>query len=191
MKYCGNCGEPVSIRVPADDNRARHVCDACDTIHYVNPKIVAGCIPEYDGKILLCRRAIEPRYGRWTLPAGFMERGESTVEAAVRETWEEARAAVEVDSLFSLFSLPHISQVYIMFRARLLRNEYAPGPESLEVALFREEDIPWSEFAFPVIRRTMECYLDDKRNDRFQVHVGDVLERIGRGSHGISPGERL
>ncbi|NNJ85269.1 MAG: NUDIX hydrolase [Gammaproteobacteria bacterium] len=191
MKYCGNCGEPVSIRVPADDNRARHVCDACDTIHYVNPKIVAGCIPEYDGKILLCRRAIEPRYGRWTLPAGFMERGESTVEAAVRETWEEARAAVEVDSLFSLFSLPHISQVYIMFRVRLLRNEYAPGPESLEVALFREEDIPWSEFAFPVIRRTMECYLDDKRNDRFQVHVGDVLERIGRGSHGISPGERL
>nr|VFJ43972.1 MAG: ADP-ribose pyrophosphatase YjhB, NUDIX family [Candidatus Kentron sp. FM]VFJ48084.1 MAG: ADP-ribose pyrophosphatase YjhB, NUDIX family [Candidatus Kentron sp. FM]VFK06392.1 MAG: ADP-ribose pyrophosphatase YjhB, NUDIX family [Candidatus Kentron sp. FM] len=178
MKYCGNCGAPVSIRVPAHDERARYVCDACDTVHYVNPKIVAGCIPEYDGKILFCRRAIEPRYGLWTLPAGFMEMGESTVEAAVRETWEEARARVKIRSLFGLFSIPHISQVYIIFRAALLDTEYSPGPESLELALFREEEIPWSELAFPVIRRTMECYLADERDGVFQVHFEDIRDRM-------------
>nr|VFJ50917.1 MAG: ADP-ribose pyrophosphatase YjhB, NUDIX family [Candidatus Kentron sp. FW]VFJ51017.1 MAG: ADP-ribose pyrophosphatase YjhB, NUDIX family [Candidatus Kentron sp. FW] len=166
------------MRVPAHDNRARYVCDACDTIHYVNPKIVTGCIPEFDDRILLCRRAIGPRYGYWTLPAGFMEMGETTVEAAIRETREEARATVEVSSLFALFSIPHISQVYIMFRARLLREEYHPGPESLEVALFREEDIPWSELAFPVISRTLECYFSDKRGGTFQVHFGDIRDRM-------------
>nr|VFK56758.1 MAG: ADP-ribose pyrophosphatase YjhB, NUDIX family [Candidatus Kentron sp. TUN]VFK58534.1 MAG: ADP-ribose pyrophosphatase YjhB, NUDIX family [Candidatus Kentron sp. TUN]VFK67384.1 MAG: ADP-ribose pyrophosphatase YjhB, NUDIX family [Candidatus Kentron sp. TUN] len=177
MKYCSNCGAPVSMRVPIHDNRLRYLCDACDTVHYVNPKIVAGCIPEFDDRILLCRRAIKPRYGCWTLPAGFMEMGETTVEAAVRETWEEAQAAVEVDSLFALFSIPHISQVYIMFRARLLRDEYSPGTESLEVALFREKEIPWSELAFPVISRTLEYYFSDKRNGAFQVHFGDILDR--------------
>lgn len=178
MKYCGNCGAPVSMRIPAHDERARYVCEACDTIHYVNPKIVAGCIPERKGKILLCRRAIEPRYGHWTLPAGFMEMGESTVEAAVRETWEEARAAVEVDALFALFSIPHISQVYILFRARLPDDRYRPGPESLEVALFREEETPWSELAFPVVHRTMKHYWADRRAGGFQVHFGDIRDRL-------------
>ena len=114
----------------------------------------------------------------WTLPAGFMEMGESTVEAAIRETWEEAEASVEVDSLFALFSIPHISQVYIMFRAGLPRDEYAPGPESLEVALFREEEIPWSQLAFPVISRTLECYFSDKRAGAFRVHIGDIRNRM-------------
>ena len=178
IKYCSNCGAPVSMRIPALDNRARYVCDACDTTHYVNPKIVAGCIPESGERILLCRRAIEPCLGMWTLPAGFMEMGESTVEAAIRETWEEAEASVEVDSLFALFSIPHISQVYIMFRAGLPRDEYAPGPESLEVALFREEEIPWSQLAFPVISRTLECYFSDKRAGAFRVHIGDIRNRM-------------
>jgi len=164
--------------VPKDDNRARYICDACDTIHYVNPKIVAGCIPESGDRILLCRRAIAPRYGYWTLPAGFMEMGETTVEAAVRETWEEAKANVEVGSLFALFSIPHISQVYIIFRAGLLRDEYHPGPESLEVALFREEEIPWSQLAFPVISRTLECYFSDKQQGAFQTHIGNIRDRI-------------
>lgn len=165
------------MRVPEHDNRVRHVCDACHTIHYVNPKIIAGCLPEYDGRILLCRRAIQPRLGLWTLPAGFMEMEETTVEAAVRETWEEARAAVEIESLFSLFSIPHISQVYVMFRARLARGEYGPGPESLEVALFRDEEIPWTELAFSVVHRTLACYVADRIDGSFRVHVGDVRER--------------
>nr|VFJ88136.1 MAG: ADP-ribose pyrophosphatase YjhB, NUDIX family [Candidatus Kentron sp. LFY] len=178
MKYCGNCGAPLSIRVLAHDDRARHVCDACDTVHYVNPKIVAGCIPESGNRILLCRRAIEPRYGFWTLPAGFMEIGETTVEAAMRETWEEAGTTVDVDSLFAVFSIPHISQVYMIFRAALSRDEYYPGPESLEVALFREEEIPWSRLAFPVISRTLQCYFSDKHNGIFQVHLEDIRDRM-------------
>nr|VFK22798.1 MAG: ADP-ribose pyrophosphatase YjhB, NUDIX family [Candidatus Kentron sp. MB] len=177
MKYCSNCGAPVSRRVPEHDNRVRHVCDVCDITHYVNPKIVAGCIPESDDRILLCRRGIEPRYGCWTLPAGFMEMGETTIDAAMRETWEEALATVEIDSLFALFSIPHISQVYTLFRAKLLHHDFGPGPESLEVALFREEEIPWSELAFSVISRTLECYFSDKRNGIFQTHIGDIRER--------------
>nr|VFJ45810.1 MAG: ADP-ribose pyrophosphatase YjhB, NUDIX family [Candidatus Kentron sp. DK]VFJ49153.1 MAG: ADP-ribose pyrophosphatase YjhB, NUDIX family [Candidatus Kentron sp. DK] len=181
MNYCQSCGSTVSIRLPPNEDRARYVCDTCNTIHYVNPKVVAGCIPEYGDKILFCRRAIEPRRGLWTLPAGFMEMKESTVEGAVRETWEEARARVEVDSLFAAYSIPHISQVYLLFRARLLNDDYRPGPESLEVTLFREEEIPWQELAFPVIRRVMEDYFADRRSGSFQTHVGDILERGKKG----------
>jgi len=181
MNYCQSCGSPVSVRVPPNEDRARPVCDACGAIHYVNPKIIAGCIPEYGDKILFCRRAIEPRRGLWTLPAGFMEMGETTVEAAVRETWEEARAQVAVDSLFSLYSIPHISQVYVLFRAKLLNDDYRPGPESLEVTLFQEEEIPWQELAFPVIRRVMEDYFADRRSGAFQTHVGEILERMRKG----------
>nr|VFK36939.1 MAG: ADP-ribose pyrophosphatase YjhB, NUDIX family [Candidatus Kentron sp. SD]VFK40590.1 MAG: ADP-ribose pyrophosphatase YjhB, NUDIX family [Candidatus Kentron sp. SD]VFK80227.1 MAG: ADP-ribose pyrophosphatase YjhB, NUDIX family [Candidatus Kentron sp. SD] len=177
MKYCAKCGARVSLRVPRNDNRARYVCDACDTVHYVNPKIVAGCIPEFGGKILLCQRAIPPRHGYWTLPAGFMETGETTVEAAIRETWEEAKASVEIGSLFALFSIPHISQVYIIFRAELSRDEYHPGTESLEVALFRQEEIPWSQLAFPVISQTLKCYLSDRKDGVFQTHFGDIQDQ--------------
>jgi ADP-ribose pyrophosphatase YjhB (NUDIX family) len=152
MIYCSNCGARVVEKVPSGDDRTRFVCEACATIHYQNPKIVAGCIPEWDGRLLLCRRAIEPRLGLWTLPAGFMENLESTEQA----------------------------QVYMMFRARLQADEYAPGPESLEVRLFEEHEIPWDELAFPVIRLTLEKYFQDIRGDGFQVHVEDINRHATR-----------
>ena len=175
MIYCSNCGARVVEKVPAGDDRTRFVCETCATIHYQNPKIVAGCIPEWDGRLLLCRRAIEPRLGLWTLPAGFMENLETTEQAAARETWEEARARVVDMSLYGVFSIPHISQVYMMFRARLQDEEYAPGPESLDVRLFEEHEIPWGELAFPVVRLTLEKYYQDIRGDGFPVHVENII----------------
>lgn len=175
MKYCSNCGAPVSRRIPPGDNLPRYVCDACQTIHYQNPKIVAGCIPEWEDKVLLCRRAIEPRYGLWTLPAGFMENGETTAQAAARETLEEANARVDRLSLYVLFNLPHINQVYLMFRGRLRDGRYSAGHESLEAALFTEREIPWQELAFPVIRETLRCYFDDRRAGVYRVHTGDII----------------
>lgn len=175
MKFCSDCGASVSQKVPAGDNRPRYVCDACDTVHYQNPKIVAGCIPDWQGRILLCRRAIEPRYGLWTLPAGFMENQETALEAAVRETLEEANARVEVLDLFSLFNIPHVSQVYLIFRARLLDLDFLPGAESLEVKLFEPESIPWDELAFPTVRETLRLYLEDARTGGFSLHIGDIV----------------
>lgn len=152
----------------------RHVCDACETIHYHNPKIVAGCIPVLGERILLCRRAIEPRYGLWTLPAGFMENGESTEQAAARETWEEACGKLTDMALYGVFSIPQINQVYMMFRAQLASEEYAAGDESLDVKLYTEQDIPWKELAFPVVERTLIHYFRDIRQDSFPVHVEDI-----------------
>jgi ADP-ribose pyrophosphatase YjhB (NUDIX family) len=177
MKYCSHCGQPVECRIPEGDNLPRHICTVCHTIHYQNPKIVAGCIPEWEGKVLLCRRAIEPRLGFWTLPAGFMENRESTEQAAQRETWEEARARVAIESLYAVFSIPHISQVYMLFRGSLTEPAFAPGPESLEVGLFAEAEIPWQELAFPVIELTLRRYFEDRRHGRHTgaIHVGDIL----------------
>ena len=174
MKFCSHCGAPVNLRIPPGDNLPRFICDQCRTIHYQNPKLVVGCIPEWDDRVLLCRRAIEPRYGLWTLPAGFMENGETTLEAAARETREEANAAVEIGSLFSLYNLPHINQVYLIFRSRLLALEHQPGAESLETALFEEARIPWEELAFPVVRFTLEHYFADRRAGRFDLHIGEL-----------------
>jgi ADP-ribose pyrophosphatase YjhB (NUDIX family) len=177
MKYCSNCGEPVIVRIPAGDNRERHVCETCDTIHYQNPKIVAGCVPVWYDKILLCRRAIEPRYGLWTLPAGFMENGESTIQAAARETREEANAIVENLVLYGLYNLIHINQVYLMFRGDLKDGQASAGEESLEVDLFSEPDIPWRELAFPVVRETLERYFEERRQGVYQVHAGDIIRK--------------
>ncbi len=153
----------------------RFVCDACQAIHYENPKIVAGCIAEWDGRILLCRRAIEPRSGFWTFPAGFMELGESTEQAACRETLEEAKAVVERCQLYSVVSMPRISQVYMVFRAQLAAAEFAPGAESLEVELFDREAIPWGELAFPVISRILRRYVRDSVHGRFPIYVEDLF----------------
>jgi ADP-ribose pyrophosphatase YjhB (NUDIX family) len=180
MIFCSNCGARVVEKIPEGDDRSRYVCEACATIHYQNPKIVAGCIPEWNGRLLLCRRAIEPRLGLWTLPAGFMENLETTEQAAARETWEEARARVIDMSLYGVFSIPHISQVYMMFRGRLATEKFAPGPESLEVRLFEEQEIPWQELAFPVVRLTLEKYFQDVRNGGFPVHVTDINRRLRR-----------
>jgi ADP-ribose pyrophosphatase YjhB (NUDIX family) len=175
MKFCNQCGAPVSLRIPSGDNRPRHVCETCNTIHYQNPKIVAGCIPEWQGRILLCRRAIEPRYGLWTLPAGFMENGESAVTAALREAWEEANAIVENPTLYSLYSLTHVSQVYLIFRGQLKDGAASPGEESLDVRLFAEDEIPWDELAFTVVRETLRHYFTESRNGAFSLHLGDII----------------
>lgn len=175
MKYCSECGAEVTLRIPDGDNVARYVCARCGAIHYQNPKVVVGCIPEWDDRILLCRRAIEPRHGLWTLPAGFLENDETTIEGAQRETLEEARARVEITGLQSLFNLPHVNQVYVMFRGRLLDTEFGPGPESLDVRLCREEEIPWSEIAFPVIEHSLRLYFDDRRAGRHRIHSGDIV----------------
>ncbi|WP_263145387.1 NUDIX hydrolase [Pseudomonas sp. RIT-PI-AD] len=169
MKFCSQCGGPVSQRIPAGDNRLRYICDACSLIHYQNPRIVAGCLPVWNGQVLLCRRAIEPRRGYWTLPAGFMENGETMAQAAARETLEEACARVEALELYTLFDLPHIDQVYLFFRAELADGAFACGEESLEVRLFAEEEIPWSELAFPTVGRTLECFFADRRTQRYPV----------------------
>ena len=179
MKFCSQCGAPVSARVPEGDTRHRHVCDSCDTIHYQNPNIVAGCIPEWEDRILLCRRAIEPRRGLWTLPAGFMENDETTLDAAKRETYEEANAKVEVLSLYTLFNLPHINQVYVIFRGKLIDTSYSPGSESLEVELYQEQDIPWGKLAFPVVQETLKLYYQDKARGSFVVHTGDIIRLPG------------
>ncbi|HEB77688.1 MAG TPA: NUDIX domain-containing protein [Methylothermaceae bacterium] len=169
MKFCSECGATLVIRIPAGEDRERHVCEACGTIHYQNPKIVAGCIPEWRGSILLCRRAIEPRKGLWTLPAGFMELGETLEQAAARETMEEACAEVEILGLYTVFSLPHVDQVHMFFRARMLKPHFAPGAESLETRLVSEKEIPWSDLAFSTVRRTLEYYLSDRRENRFRL----------------------
>lgn len=177
MNYCSNCGKSVVVRVPEGDTLPRYVCDHCDAIHYQNPKIVAGCIPEWQDRILLCKRAIEPQLGKWTLPAGFMENGETVQQAAARETMEEALARVNDLQLFGMFNIPHVNQVYVMFRARMPEREFAPGAESLSCELVTEDRIPWPELAFPVIERTLRLYLEDRHGDGFRIHTGDIEPR--------------
>jgi ADP-ribose pyrophosphatase YjhB (NUDIX family) len=180
MIFCSNCGQQVIEKIPTGDSRPRHVCESCQTIHYQNPKIVAGCIPVLDNRLLLCRRAIEPRYGLWTLPAGFMENGESTEQAAARETMEEACAEVDALALYGVFSIPYISQVYMMFRAQLASEDFGPGDESLEVRLFEQNEVPWEDLAFPVVRLTLERYFRDLQKKNFPVHVENIIRRPPR-----------
>jgi ADP-ribose pyrophosphatase YjhB (NUDIX family) len=170
MNFCSHCGQPVSLRVPEGDHLPRHVCTACGTVHYQNPKIVAGCVPEHDGRILLCRRAIEPRRGYWTIPAGFMENGETTQEAARRESIEEALAEVEIGSLLAVVHVLHADQVHVMFRARLPKPEYGVGAESLEVMLCDEHEIPWQDIAFRSVDFALRRYLEDRRAGLEQHH---------------------
>ncbi len=171
MKYCCECGAPLIIAIPEGEDRQRHVCEQCGTIHYQNPKIIAGCIPEWEGRILLCRRAIEPRLGLWTLPAGFMELGETLEQAATRETLEEACATVDELHLYTVLSLPHVDQVHVFFRSRLIQPTFAPGLESLETSLFHEDEIPWGELAFSTVRRTLEAFLSDRKHGTFRVRT--------------------
>jgi ADP-ribose pyrophosphatase YjhB (NUDIX family) len=174
MNFCSNCGTAVVIRIPTGDDKPRHVCDNCGTVHYRNPLMVVGSIPEWEDKILLCKRAIEPRLGYWTLPAGFMELDETTGAAAMRETLEEANARIELNGLYTMLSVPHANQVHIFYRARLLDLDFGPGTESLEVALFREDEIPWEEIAFRTISATLRHFFDDRKKGEFGVHAGDI-----------------
>ena len=176
MQFCGTCGGDLIRRIPAGDTRVRDVCPHCSAIHYQNPKLVAGCLATWEGRVLLCRRAIEPRLGFWTLPAGFMENEETTNEAAARETIEEAQARVAIEGLYTVFNLPHISQVYFLFRARLLDLAFGPGTESLEVALFDEHEIPWDELAFPAVQETLKLYYEDRKAGHYPFRMGDLLK---------------
>jgi ADP-ribose pyrophosphatase YjhB (NUDIX family) len=174
INYCSVCGAPVNLRVPTGDRLLRHVCDACGTVHYRNPRMVVGALPVWEDRILLCRRAIEPRLGCWTLPAGFMENGETVAQAALRETGEEANARIALDGMYTVISVPHVSQVHVVFRARLLDLDFSAGEETLEVALFREEEIPWEQIAFHTNAMTLRHFFTDRRAGSFGFHAGEI-----------------
>ena len=175
MNFCSNCGsQNIGLKVPEGDNRPRFVCDDCGEIFYHNPKIVVGCVPRWKEKVLLCKRAIPPRYGYWTLPAGYMENQESAANGAAREAHEEALAKTRIGNVFTQFSIPHINQVYILFLADMETAEFGAGEESLDAALFSREEIPWDELAFPVMRKTLELYFEDADRGRFRTHSGEV-----------------
>ena len=175
IKHCRACGTSVELRVPDDgDTRERAVCPACGTIHYVNPLLVVGTVPYLGDQVLLCKRAIEPRYGKWTLPAGFMELGETMAQGAARETAEEAGAEVEMGAFFSAMSIPRVGQVHVFYLARLLHDRFDPGHESLEARLFTEHDLPWDELAFTTVRETLKCFFADRRLGQFGLHDVDI-----------------
>jgi ADP-ribose pyrophosphatase YjhB (NUDIX family) len=171
IKHCRNCGAAVVYRVPDDgDTRQRAVCPACDTIHYENPLNVVGTVPHLGDKVLLCKRNIEPRWGKWTLPAGFMELGETTAQGAARETDEEAGAQIEMQQLLTVISVPQVGQVHLYYLARLLSDSFNPGHETIEARLFAEDEIPWEEISFKTVKETLERYFEDRRRGSFSVH---------------------
>jgi ADP-ribose pyrophosphatase YjhB (NUDIX family) len=176
MKFCSNCGNQVTLQIPEGDNRLRFVCNHCNTVHYQNPLVIVGVVPEYKQNILLCKRAIEPQKGRWTLPAGFLENDESTLDGALRECFEEANAKVIDPTLYALYDIPYINQVYVFYRAQLKNEQFGPSLESTEVALFNEEDIPWDELAFPVVKAVLKRFLSDRNNNHYDV-IHDVITR--------------
>lgn len=190
MNYCSNCGHKVETKIPEDDTRPRFVCPQCETIHYQNPNIVAGTIPVYEGKILLCRRAIEPRHGFWTLPAGFMENQETIMEAAARETWEEAEARVKLHHLYTVINVPQIDQVHMFVLATLIDGKFGVGSESLACELFEEDDIPWNEIAFPTVERTLKQYFHDRQVGEFETHVSDIYRPPRKPEFEIIMGEK-
>jgi ADP-ribose pyrophosphatase YjhB (NUDIX family) len=174
IQHCRVCGAKTEYRMPADDNRDRAVCTACGEIHYENPLNVVGTLPVWADQVLLCRRNIEPRRGMWTLPAGFMELGETTADGALRETIEEAGAKVEMQGLFSVLNVVRVGQVHLFYRARMLDTSLDPGPESIEARLFREDEIPWDELAFRTVRQTLELFFEDRRRGAFGMHTVDI-----------------
>jgi ADP-ribose pyrophosphatase YjhB (NUDIX family) len=184
MKFCSECATPVIIQIPPDDTRERHVCPGCGIVHYQNPKMVVGSIPvwQQDGevKILLCKRAIEPRYGFWTLPAGFMENSETSGQGAQRETIEEAGANIVLHELFSMINVPHVNQVHLFYRATLLDLHFLAGTESLEVRLFSEQEIPWDEIAFPTVTHTLKFFFEDwakvNKGGSYELHTQDIFK---------------
>jgi len=174
MKFCTSCGSSVALRIPNGDDRERFVCTSCDMIHYSNPRMIVGCVPVYGEQVLLCKRAIEPRKNYWTLPAGFMENGETTSQGAARETWEEARARVEHMELYRVFDVPYINQIYMFYRCTVVDGEYGVGPESLETQFYTRDEIPWGEIAFPVVYQALEEFFSDVEAGRFPVRVSAI-----------------
>lgn len=176
IKHCKDCGTAVVYRIPDDgDTKARAVCTACHTVHYENPLNVVGTVPYWGDKVLLCKRNIEPRWGKWTLPAGFMELNETVAEGAARETLEEAGAQFEMEGFFSLLNVARVGQVHMFYRARLLSDQFDPGYETLEARLFSEDEIPWEEIAFRTVKATLEHYFADRRAGHFSIHAIDIV----------------
>lgn len=176
IKHCRECGSTVVYRLPDDgDTKERAICPACHTIHYQNPLNVVGTVPHWGDKVLLCKRNIEPRWGKWTLPAGFMELGETTAEGAARETDEEAGAQFELQGLFTLLNVTRVGQVHLFYRARLLSEHFKPGFETIEARLFTEDEIPWDEIAFRTVKETLERYFADRRSGHYGVHTVDII----------------
>lgn len=180
MKFCSECGNPVHEEIPAGDHARRHVCAACGTIHYRNPKVIVGVIPEWGDQILFCKRAIEPRLGLWTFPAGFLELGETTAQGAAREALEEARADVEVHDLLAVINVPYVSQVYMIHRGRMRTAEHGPTPESSETVLLREDQIPWDHIAFPTIFHSLKFFCADRAAGARGIHTLDLSYRPRR-----------
>ena len=174
IKHCPRCGAAVGYVVPADDNRERAVCTGCKTIHYENPLNVVGTVPVWGEQVLLCKRAIEPRHGFWTLPAGFMELGESVADGAIRETVEEAGARIELQGLFTVMNVVRVGQVHLFYLARMLDTTLDPGPETLEARLFHEHEIPWDEIAFRTVRETLRHYFECRRSGCYPLHSADI-----------------
>ncbi|TFZ04259.1 NUDIX hydrolase [Ramlibacter rhizophilus] len=175
IKHCRNCGTVVAYRLPDDgDTRERAVCPSCATIHYENPLNVVGTVPYWGERVLLCKRNIEPRWGKWTLPAGFMELGETAAQGAARETVEEAGARFELEGLHSVLSVPRVGQVHLFYLARLTSDRFEPGIETLEARLFAESEIPWEEIAFRTVRETLLRFFEDRRQGRLSVHTIDI-----------------
>jgi ADP-ribose pyrophosphatase YjhB (NUDIX family) len=191
MKQCSNCGSSLIVTTPPGDDRPRFFCPACSLVHYENPRMVVGCIPDHNGRILLCRRAIEPRLGLWTIPAGYLENGETVNACAEREAVEEARAHLADLAPYLLFNICHINQMYLMFRARLTDLNFSAGSESLEVSLFDEKQIPWNELAFPVITETLEHYFKDRVLGRFTFGIFDILPSDPPFSHSQEKGQSM
>jgi len=175
IKHCKNCGAAVDYRLPDDgDTKLRAVCPQCGTVHYENPLNVVGTLPFWGDRVLLCKRNIEPRLGKWTLPAGFMELNESTAEGALRETIEEAGAQIEMQDLFSLLNVVRVGQVHFFYLAQLLSDRFDPGFETQEAKLFSEAEIPWDEIAFKTVKVTLERYFEDRRGGHFGFHQVDI-----------------
>jgi ADP-ribose pyrophosphatase YjhB (NUDIX family) len=177
LNYCPNCSAKVSLKIPEGDNRERYVCDSCNTIHYSNPNVVVGTLPAFEDKILLCKRAIEPRVGLWTVPAGFLENGESLLQGAWRETKEETQAEVDMKEILTIFNIPQINQIYIIYRADIEDNSFGPTSESLDVQLFSYDEVPWEELAFPFVPKTINHYYECLKTKKFNLHTEDIIRR--------------
>ena len=178
MRFCTACGHPTSDQIPLGDHQVRQVCTHCRTIHYVNPKVICGALVIWEDKVLLCRRAIEPRYGLWTLPAGYMELFETMEQGAARETREEAEAEVEIEQLYCMYNIPRIGQIYVLFKSKLVEGKFGAGEETIESRLFEEHEIPWKELAFPSAERTLRHYFEDRKTNNFTTHLETLGSRL-------------
>jgi len=178
MNFCIICGHETTEKTPLGDHQIRRVCVQCGNIHYENPKVICGALALWEDKVLLCRRAIEPRYGLWTLPAGYMELFETMEQGAARETREEAEAEIHIEQLYCMYNIPRIGQIYVLFKANLIDGTFGAGEESIECRLFDENEIPWTELAFPSVERTLRHYFEDRKNNSFITHLETIGTRI-------------